>query len=341
MLNVKVIENAADVETGLLKTFYDKFDNISYFQSISYYDIKLKAHSGCKLIICYSDTGEIQGIMFGEIDRRSIGIFGFLTVRTIVEGTPLILNNNELAADLILKEFVKQFSKSSIIILIRNYNDTAILKESFKKNGFIYEDHLNIIVDLTKSEDELWKSVNSKRRNEIRKSRKEDLKFVIKDDFISLKIGYEILTKIYNKVGIPLPSLSMFEDILNNSNENIGLKMFCVILKDEIIGIMFALCFHNTIYDWYSGAKKEYYIKYPNDFLHWEVFLWGKLNGYKIFDFGGAGKPNIPYGVRDYKIKFGGELVNYGRYIRVNKKILYKISLIGLKFYRYIKNFVN
>ena len=35
--------------------------------------------------------------------------------------------------------------------------------------------------------------------------------------------------------------------------------------------------------------------------------------------FGGAGKPDKPYGVRDYKLKFGGQLVNWGRFEKVHK----------------------
>jgi hypothetical protein len=40
----------------------------------------------------------------------------------------------------------------------------------------------------------------------------------------------------------------------------------------------------------------------------------------------GAGKPGSEYGVRDYKIQFGGELIEYGRYIRINQKLLYHIG---------------
>ena len=38
---------------------------------------------------------------------------------------------------------------------------------------------------------------------------------------------------------------------------------------------------------------------------------------FERYDFGGAGWPNVPYGVRDFKASFGGELVCYGRYRKV------------------------
>jgi len=40
----------------------------------------------------------------------------------------------------------------------------------------------------------------------------------------------------------------------------------------------------------------------------------------------GAGNPDIPYGVRDWKKQFGGEFVSFGRYIYLQHKLLYKIA---------------
>ena len=81
----------------------------------------------------------------------------------------------------------------------------------------------------------------------------------------------------------------------------------------------------------------EYYNKYPNDLIPWEVFLWGKEHGFELFDFGGAGKPNKPYSVRDYKLKFGGELVNYGRFEKVHKPLLMEMGKTGLKIWQKLK----
>ena len=45
----------------------------------------------------------------------------------------------------------------------------------------------------------------------------------------------------------------------------------------------------------------------------------------------GAGKPNEDYGVRDFKLQFGGELVEHGRYNNIFNPSLYKIGLLGIK----------
>jgi len=43
----------------------------------------------------------------------------------------------------------------------------------------------------------------------------------------------------------------------------------------------------------------------------------------------GVGTPEMSYGVRDFKARFGGELVNYGRFIRINNKFFFHIAEIG------------
>ena len=51
----------------------------------------------------------------------------------------------------------------------------------------------------------------------------------------------------------------------------------------------------------------------------------------------GAGKPNEDYGVREFKSKFGGELVEFGRFERINNHFLYLIGKTGLKILKKFK----
>ena len=45
----------------------------------------------------------------------------------------------------------------------------------------------------------------------------------------------------------------------------------------------------------------------------------------------GAGEPGVPYGVRDFKSLFGGDLVEQGRFLCVCKPWLYKIGVLAVK----------
>jgi len=61
----------------------------------------------------------------------------------------------------------------------------------------------------------------------------------------------------------------------------------------------------------------------------WAAIDYALKNNIKAFDFMGVGVPDKDYGVRDFKAKFGGEQVNYGRFGRINNKFLYAITEIG------------
>lgn len=337
-LNIQVVDNPAEINEQAINLFYDNLKDVSFFQSWFYFKYKLSEGNGHKLIICSDGNNNIKGIVFGEIQKRNWGPLSIFTSRTILEGTPFVIDNDIEILDRLLTSFLDEFKTRSIYILIRNYFNTSELKKTFCKYGFIYEEHLNILVELTKSEEHLWQELNPKRRNEIRKAKREGVKFTVRDDMESLKNGYEILKSVYKRTGLPLLPFKVFDKLLNYSHGRNGLKIFCAEFDGKIIGVMFALCYSSVIYDWYAGSNPEYYCKNPNDLIPWEVFLWGKLNGFTTFDFGGAGKPNVPYGVRNYKLKFGGELVNHGRYLRINNKILYRLGTLGIKIYKWGKN---
>jgi lipid II:glycine glycyltransferase (peptidoglycan interpeptide bridge formation enzyme) len=279
---------------------------------------------------------EITGVLLAVIQKEYSGVLGNFTARSIIHGGPLIKDDDPDVLDFILTEYNEIIRKKAIYSQFRNFRDWGDSKEIFVKNGFEYEDHLNILIDLTKTEEQLWKEVYSKRRNEVRRATKEGACFSIEHTEDSLKKCYEILQEVYSRAKLPIPDYNFFYN-LYRMGSNSKLLIFCAYYESEIIGCMLALSYRDTMYDFYAGSMVRYYKKYPNDLIPWEVFKWGKENGYKVFDFGGAGKPGVPYGVRDYKKKFGGEFVNYGRYEKVHQPMMFKLAKVGFKLWQKIK----
>jgi len=280
--------------------------------------------------------GELSGTLLAVIQKEYAGVLGNLTARSIIHGGPLVKDDNPDVLDFLLKEYNEIIKKKAIYSQFRNFGDWGDSKEIFGKNGFEYEEHLNILIDLTKSEEQLWKEVYSKRRNEVRRATKEGAYFSIEHTEDSLKKCYGILQEVYNRAKLPIPGYNFFYN-LYSMGSNSKLRIFCACYESEIIGCMLALSFKDTIYDFYAGSMMKFYNKYPNDLIPWEVFKWGKENNYKVFDFGGAGKPDVPYGVRDYKKKFGGEFVNYGRYEKAHQPMMFEIAKVGFKLWQKIK----
>lgn len=337
MKNNLTITDAKKLDNKKWSDFVFNHHNGNIFQTPEMYDVykNTKKYEPILLAVV-NNRNEISGILLAVIQKEYSGILGNFTARSIIQGGPLIKNDDPSVLDYLLKEYDKIINKKAIYSQFRNFWGWGDSDEIFITDGFEYEEHLNILVDLTKAEKQLWKEVHSKRRNEVRRATKEGAYFSIENTDDSLKKCYRILQEVYNRAKLPIPDYNFFYN-LYCMDSNSKLIIGCAYYESEIIGCMFALSFKDTIYDFYAGSMMKFYNKYPNDLIPWEVFKWGKKNNYKVFDFGGAGKPDVPYGVRDYKKKFGGEVVNYGRYEKVHQPMMFEMAKIGFKLWQKIK----
>ena len=85
---------------------------------------------------------------------------------------PIILNSDTDVLELLLAKYLAEIKSKAIFSQFRNSWIQANEKCIFEEKNIIFEDHLDIIIDLTNDEEKLWKDVHSKRRNEIEESNK-------------------------------------------------------------------------------------------------------------------------------------------------------------------------
>ncbi|MFX0126496.1 MAG: GNAT family N-acetyltransferase, partial [Candidatus Hodarchaeota archaeon] len=149
-----------------------------------------------------------------------------------------------------------------------------------------------------------------------------------------MKELYHTLEQTYKHIKIPLADESLFIAVLHELIPRNLAQAKLIQLKNETIAGKIFLLFEGKIHSWYAGWNREYSKYNPNEFGTWKMLQWGCINNYKVFDFGGAGKPTERYGVRDYKMQFGGSLVNFGRYQSFIHPYYYKLSELGFKIWR-------
>ncbi len=317
--------------------FLQSCKGFHYFQSPAFYNVCLPSEKLTPFYVIARHKEELVGVLLAcrQIQIKLPGI-RFLTSRNLIIGGPVVKEGNPQLIREMLDTYSTRTGKS-LYTQIRNLQDTTAFQSAFIRAGFTHDDHLDILIDLRQSEEELWKGVHSKRRNEIRRAEKEGCRVDRHSSPESLAQCYNILTEVYRRAKLPLPDVSHFEAMLHQSTAKTGLRIFTVVWEEQIIGCMLCLAYGDTLYDYFAGAYSRYYAKYPNDLLPWEVFKWAKNNGFSWFDFGGAGKPTISYGVREYKKKFGGELVNYGRYERIHFPMLYRLATKLFALWRLMK----
>ena len=94
--------------------------------------------------------------------------------------------------------------------------------------------------------------------------------------------------------------------------------------------------YKHVVYDYYAADDPRLAIPNGNEFLVWNIISTVSEKHFKVFDFGGAGDPNVNYGPREFKRSFGGQLVNYGRFRKNSETLMSKFLLIFLRIYKKI-----
>lgn len=151
---------------------------------------------------------------------------------------------------------------------------------------------------------------------------------------------YEILRELYRtKVKTPLWPVEFF---LEAYRQGVG-KFLLVKHEGKIIGGSMVVCKglsvtgdglrdnKSCVYEWFEcGMNAEYKEQYPSVMATWAGMKYAAEHGCARYDMMGAGEPGVPYGVRDFKSEFGGELVEHGRYLCVTKPLLYQVGKLGV-----------
>jgi len=218
-----------------------------------------------------------------------------------------------------------------IYIETRNFNDYSRWKGTFEKAGFEYKRHLNFHVDCTDKE-KMWERLSETRRRQIRKVTNEGVS-ELRNEGVSeqdVREWYEILSELYRtKVKTPLWPVEFFLEFYRQKR---GVYLLQKHNGKVIGGIMCPIFENRCIYEWYiCGMDAEYKESHPSVMATWAAMEYANTHGIARFDVMGAGEPDVPYGVRDFKAEFGGQLVEHGRFVCVRKPILYKIGTLAVK----------
>ena len=189
--------------------------------------------------------------------------------------------------------------------------------------------HLNFHID-TGSEDVVNQNLGKSRKRDIRTSFRDGAEIVDQPTLEEVREFYAILSDLYiNKVKTPLYPLSFFERLYRQEYS----KFLLVRLNGKIVGGTVCVCLPGyAVYEWFAcGEDGVYKNIYPSTVATYAGIRYAAQNGYQHFDMMGAGKPGDGYGVRDFKAKFGGQLVEHGRFVHVLNPALYGVGKMGVK----------
>ncbi|HOO19447.1 MAG TPA: peptidoglycan bridge formation glycyltransferase FemA/FemB family protein [Paludibacteraceae bacterium] len=283
-----------------------------------------------------AEDGKLKGIACGYVQAEGRKLKQFFSRRAIIPGGILLDKDIEPDSITALLEFLKkELCKKAIYIECRNFNDYSEHRPYFEKVGFVYQPHLNFHVP-TPNVEQCYKQLNSTKRRDIKLSLKEGVEIVETKSENDIKNFYTLLSNLYQKkIKTPLFPYEFFEKL---TNQPFG-HLFVVKYGSKIIGGNMSVSLKNKVlYEWFvCGLDGEYKKFFPSTLATWSVIQFAAENGFEYFDMMGAGKPDESYGVREFKAKFGGNLVEHGRFEMIFNKYLYHIGIIGVKFLKHRK----
>lgn len=199
-----------------------------------------------------------------------------------------------------------------------------LLRAGFVKSKKEVQPQKTIVLDLTKSEEELLKAMHQKTRYNIRVAEKKDLRFKIYDfkkEPEAFEQFWQILLKTQERDAFRAHDKKYYKKLL----ELPFAKLFAAEYENKIVAANIILFYGYVAYYLHGASGYEHRNLMAPYLLHWETIKYAKANGCKEYDFWGIDEQKWP-GVTRFKKGFGGREVEYiGSYDYVFKPLWYKL----------------
>ncbi|MDR1652467.1 MAG: peptidoglycan bridge formation glycyltransferase FemA/FemB family protein [Prevotellaceae bacterium] len=328
---MKFLSSASEIDAMQWRLLVQESRTATFFQTRECYDFYAALPFFEPFAFGIEQNNDLQAVAVGYIEKNGFGFFKNFTKRAIIQGG--ILLKNDAKNDVIgifLDEIIKKINKETIFLEIRNLNDYSQWKPAFEKAKFLYQKHYNIFIETTDVQKVMCNLSQSKRR-QIKIARQNGSEISQITNIEEITELYYCLKKLYNsKIKTPLFPVEFFVTL---SQKDFG-EIFAIKCDGKIIGGIVVVNFiDKAVYEWFvCGCDREFHRNYPSVLATWAGIDFALQNGIPKFDFMGAGVPEKPYGVREFKSKFGGKQVEYGRFYYVFNPFKYKLGKVGVKF---------
>lgn len=271
--------------------------------------------------------------LIARTDGSPVGVYAFYNLKQYkflricrspiyalesVYGGPIAVDNS----DLVIKELLKESERIGRGMMYSMQTPPGYDTYSLTEMGYDTTVWYTSIVDLQKSEEELWNGLKGKARNMVRKAIKSGVN-ITEGNTSSVVDYYEMIKKTFARVGVTnLLPICFYESILKNLKPKNMVKMLLAEYNNKIIAGAIFLCFKDTVYYWHGASHREYSNVAPNDLIQWELIKWANEKGYKYYDLVRI-EPNHLPGVAAFKMGWGGDTVEF--YYAVKRTRIYKL----------------
>lgn len=180
-----------------------------------------------------------------------------------------------------------------------------------KKAHAHYQPESTLIVDLTPSEDEILKQMKPKGRYNIKIATKHDISIKESEN---IETFYNIFKETTTRDHFSGHPLKYYQDMMQSLGTDRA-KLFLAYYNKRPLAGAIIIYFGDTATYYFGASSNENRNTMAPYLLHWHIMRDAKKREYKKYDLFGIAPEGVKKhhwsGVTDFKLKFGGQRVNY------------------------------
>ena len=230
---------------------------------------------GHKCLYFYAaESGKIKGIL--PLAHMKSRMFGSFLVSLPFLNYGGMLANDIKSINLLQKRAIKLAINLKAEYIEYRHQDPLLQNMANKQHK------IAMLLDLPFSSDILWKNLNPKVRNQIRKAEKNNLD-IVSGRQNKINDFYQVFSRNMRDLGTPVYPMSFFINILNEFE---SARIFVVYSYDRPLAAGFTIGMNSKLdIPWASSVRKYNHLN-ANMLLYWSILKFACESGYTLFDFG-------------------------------------------------------
>jgi hypothetical protein len=286
----------------------------SFFHSYAYgLRGATKPNLDALFIKVFDRAGNCVGIVVGTISTPSLWPFSRYCKHAIIAALPASLNNGagtEIEIMRAIEEKLKQIGIFCIKVCSYDSPNSATVLSAL---AYKIKDRFEFYIDLSESEEDLWKKLQGERRTDIRKATRIGVKTRIEDTITGLRLLYVFQAESLRRRGVQLPSTDNQADVTKELLLDTGQAMLLISYFEgtPINAALFGI-FNGRSYYLNSGSTIDGYKSCGPVHLIWTMIKLSRANGSKFLNLGGVTVPKEKAsedGLYRFKRDFGSKVI--------------------------------
>jgi hypothetical protein len=309
-----------------LEGFLQRCSNTSIFHTLHWNKLIMKeSEQKCRTLVALKGNEPVGLFSFFEgMDNGSRVLMSPASRYYSIYGCPVALAGHEDSILSLLSEAEHKMRGAYYCLVSPPGYSRKVLEEA----GYMAKEGLTSIIDLKKTEDELFGYIEKRSQKAIRSAIKHGVTVSVGDER-DVDEFCRIYAELYSQINEStdrklyiLPERFLKEVYRSLSSHN---NAFILVGKvgEKVANSSIQFCYNRTVYAWLLGTRREFREYKVDTLLYWTLIKWGRDHGFGYLDLCGIDIPSMA----QFKRSFGGSDIPF--YYASKKASGYKLRRLA------------